>query len=242
MSIKKTSTVSIIIPTYNEENTLPTLLKKVYDVKLPAGLQQEVIIVDDASQDNSLKSIQKILNANTKVIIHKHNQGKGAAIRTGLKHASGDIFIIQDADLEYDPLHYPHLLKPILDKKSHVVYGTRLRTMKLKLSGDDKTPLPLNFIANKLLSLLTNIIYNSNLTDMETCYKVFTSQVYKSIGELKANKFDIEPEITGRILKKGYMIHEVDIYTTPRKYGEGKKIKWYDAIFAVWMLVKTKVS
>jgi len=162
---------------------------------------------------------------------HPHNQGKGAAVRTAMAHATGDIFLIQDADLEYDPRDYPSLLRPILEGRAEVVYGSRF------LGGPRKAMLFWHMVANKLLTLVTNVLYDSILSDMETCYKVFRAEVVRSIP-LRARGFEFEPEITAKILKRGYRIFEVPITYTGREYHEGKKIKARDAFIALWTLWK----
>ncbi len=226
--------LSIIIPVFNEEETIEQLLKKVTQVKLPGSIKKEIIIVDDGSKDQTTKILDKL---EYKYIKHQINQGKGAAVKTGLKNSTGDIVIIQDADLEYDPNYYPLLLQPILKNKADVVFGTRLDKYPLNLFGEYKTVLPTHLIANKFLTMLTNLIYGSNLTDMETCYKLFRKEVLSGI-ELNSKKFDFEPEITAKILKKGTQILEVPIKVKPRGYKEGKKIGWKDGFQAIWTLVK----
>lgn len=236
MSLK----LSIIIPVFNEERTISQILKLVKEVTLPKGLTKEIIIVDDASTDET----SQILKEQNKLIQHfRHsvNLGKGAAVRTGLQKALGDIFIIQDADLEYSPKDYIRLLKPILEEKKKVVYGTRLKNYPLRFWGKEKTVLPTHLIANRFLTFLTNILYGGNLTDMETCYKVFTKDVISKIN-LRANRFDFEPELTAKILKKGFKISEVPIITNPRTYSEGKKIGFKDGIMAIWTLFKYRFT
>lgn len=244
--------LSIIVPVYNEEKTVTAILDKVEKVNLPKGVAKELVVVDDGSTDNSkfkiknaklqLKNKQSLTTyKDFKLIEHKKNKGKGAAVRTGFKNATGDILLIQDADLEYNPEDFPKLLRPILRGKASVVYGTRLVNYPLRLWGKNKTPMPLHYIGNKLITFVTNLVYGGSITDMETCYKVFTRGALKGI-KLKANGFDIEPEITAKILKKGYKIHEVPIKVKPRGYDEGKKISWIDGVIAVWTLLKYKVS
>lgn len=237
--------LSIIVPVFNEEKTVAKLLKKVASVSLSKKMKREILVVDDGSNDNSRL---KIKNAKVqynikelKLIEHKINKGKGAAVRTGIKKASGDIILIQDADLEYDPGDYPRLLKPILDGKTEVVYGSRLKNYPLKLFGKKKTPLIAHYLGNKFLTLITNMIYGNGLTDMETCYKVFTKKSIKNIV-FRSNKFDFEPEITAKILKRGYKIYEVPIKVKPRGYDEGKKITWKDGFIAIWTLIKYRFT
>lgn len=228
--------LSIIVPVYNEAKTIEEILKLVKAVKLPADLKKEIIVVDDASSDKTPQILNEF-GETIKIVRHNQNLGKGAAVRTGIQNATGDVFIIQDADLEYDPKDYQKLLDPILKNKSEVVYGTRLKNYPLKFWGKHKTVLPSHLIANKFLTMLTNILYGSNLTDMETCYKVFTKRVINSI-KLKSNRFDIEPELTAKILKEGFKIMEIPIITHPRTYNEGKKIEMRDGIIAIWTLIK----
>lgn len=225
-------TLSIIIPVFNEEKTIKALLGRVMDAKLPSGIKKEIIIVDDGSTDNTKQVLSRFRNFK-----HNTNQGKGAAVRTGLKHAKGDYIIIQDADLEYDPVDYKRLLKPILEKRAEVVYGTRLKNYPLRLWGKDKTILPLHLIGNKFLTFITNIFFGSNLSDMETCYKLFTKNALLGL-KLQSNRFEIEPEITAKILKKGFSIYEIPIKVSPRTHKEGKKISWKDGFRAVFSLVK----
>lgn len=225
--------LSVIIPVYNEEKTVAKIVEQVLAEKTP----KEVIIVDDGSTDKTREIIKKLKDARIKKLFHTKNSGKGAAIRTGIKNAAGEVLLIQDADLEYDPKYYQELLRPIALGKAEVVYGTRLKTLPFRLWGKDKTPLPLHYLVNRFLSALTNLIYDSNLTDMETCYKMISREVYQKL-DLVSNRFEIEPEITAKILKRGYSILEVPITTKPRGYQEGKKIKAKDAFIAVWALLK----
>ena len=234
--------LSIVIPVFNEEKTIGEILKKVLKVELPAGLEKEIIIIDDGSTDKTLKNLKSQIldlksDKNVKLIKNKINRGKGAAVRRGIKNASGDILVIQDADLEYNPEDYKKLLRPILENKAKVVYGSRLKELKFKLFGKEKTPLPLHYLTNRFLSFLTNVLYGSSLTDIETGYKMMTKEVYRKLT-LESNRFEIEPEITAKILKMGFQIVEVPIITKPRSYKEGKKIKAKDAFLAVLTLLK----
>lgn len=229
--------LSIIIPVYNEEKTIDKLLNKVIEVKLPKNIDKEIIVVDDGSTDESKNFLKNIKIKGVKKIFHEKNLGKGAAVKTGIKNSTGDLIIIQDADLEYDPSFYKLLIKPILKKEAQVVYGSRLIDYPLKFWGKDKTVLPLHLIANRFLTLLTNLIYEGKLTDMETGYKLFTREVIKNIS-INSNKFDFEAEVTVKLLKKKVPIIEVPISIKPRTYKEGKKIGWFDGIMAIWTLIK----
>jgi len=234
--------LSILIPVFNEEKTVGSVLESLYSLKIP-NVTKEIIVVNDGSHDKSSEvlNLQKKKNPKLIIIAHEKNKGKGAAIQTGFKKATGDIILIQDADLEYNPKDIPMLLEPIIDKKAKVVYGTRLR-VKPVLFGKEKTPLLLHFFGNKFLSLITTLLYGSIITDMETGYKVFTKNALKGIN-LKSRSFDMEPEITAKILKKGIRILELDIITKPRGYNEGKKIKPIkDGLKALWTILKYRFT
>jgi len=229
--------LSIIIPVYNEEATVSKIIAKVKKVKLPEGLDKEIVVVDDGSSDRSARVLEE--TSGIKFFRHSKNKGKGAAIRTGLEKATGGIVLIQDADLEYDPNDYFRLVSPILEGKTKVVYGTRLKTLPLVFFGKAKTPFVAHYLGNRFLSFVTNILYGGSLTDMETCYKVFKRQVVAKM-KLESNRFEIEPEITAKILRAGHKILEVPIKTKPRGYEEGKKITWKDGFGAIWTLLKYK--
>jgi glycosyltransferase involved in cell wall biosynthesis len=223
-------TLSVIIPCYNELPTIEKMLQRVEAV----GLAREIIVVDDGSTDGTrdlLKRLEAEGSYNARYIYHEHNQGKGAALVTGFKHATSEIFLIQDADEEYDPEDYPALLKPLQAGIARVVYGSRF------LGGPRKTMFFWNMVANKGLTLATNILYNTILSDMETCYKVFRSDVVSGM-KIRARGFEFEPEFTAKVLKQGIRIYEVPISYNGREWEEGKKIKWYDAPIALWTLVK----
>lgn len=229
--------LSIIIPVYNEEKTVLQLLEKVGKLQLE-GATREVIVVDDGSTDGTVAKLKSAKMKDMQVFYHLKNQGKGAAVRTGIKHATGEYVVIQDADLEYNPQEINKLIKPILKGKATVVYGTRLKRLP-NFKRDERTPqFFIHYIGNKFLSLVTSIIYLQWVTDMETCYKVFPKKA-SSILKLKARGFEFEPEVTAKLLKNGYKIYEVPISTTPRSYGEGKKINTVkDGIRACWYLLK----
>ncbi|HRE49443.1 MAG TPA: glycosyltransferase family 2 protein [Aggregatilineales bacterium] len=220
--------VSVIIPCYNEVKTIQEVVQAVKDT----AIAHEIIIVDDGSTDGTRDLLTAYADDPlVRVILHDHNQGKGAAVRTGFAAATGEIFLIQDADLEYDPRDYPKLLQPLQENKTMVVYGSRF------LGGPRSTMFFWNMIANRTLTLITNILYNTILSDMETCYKVMRAEVVKGM-RLRSRRFEFEPEITSKILKRGYRIYEVPISYNGRPWDEGKKIKWTDAPIAVFTLVR----
>ena len=231
--------LSIIIPVYNEEKTVMKLLERVAKASIP-GVEKEVIVVDDGSTDASASIISnaKFSISNYKFIRHKKNQGKGAAVRTGIKKATGEYIIIQDADLEYNPNDIKKLIKPIQQGRAEVVYGTRLKRLP-NFSRDERTPLFLfHYLGNKFLSIVTSIMYLQWITDMETCYKLFPKKALEDML-LRSRSFEFEPEITAKLLKKGYKIVEIPITTTPRDYSEGKKIHAIkDGTLAFWTLLK----
>lgn len=229
-------TLSVIIPVFNEEKTIRFLLEKVDRVKI-LGIKKEIIVIDDCSQDKTTQILSDLKDIKFKYIRHEKNLGKGASVRDGIKAAKGEFIIIQDADLEYDPEDYIKLLTPIIKRKTKVVYGTRLVNYPLKIFGKNKTVLPLHLIANRFLTWFVNFLYGSNLTDMETCYKLFSKEVLSKI-HLVSDRFEIEPEITIKTLKLGYTILEIPITTKPRGYKEGKKIGFVDGIKAIWTILK----
>ena len=224
-------TISFIVPAYNEGKTISEVLKKL--IELDLGLEKEIIVVDDGSKDNTLEIVKQIKNENPSVIViasHKKNSGKGAAINTGFKKAKGDIVTIQDADLEYNINDFKKLVRPLVAGESKVVYGSRF--LKKNSKGNS-----LFYWGNRILSLATSLIYFRKITDMETCYKLFSRGVIRDLV-VESKGFDIEPEITSKILKKGYKILELPIDYFPRTKEEGKKIKVSDGFKALWTLVK----
>ena len=228
--------LSVIIPVYNEDKYISKVVSKVNRVKLK-NVTKEVIIVDDFSNDNTRKILSGLKGKRIKKFFHNKNNGKGAAIRTGLRHSTGDIILIQDADMEYDPKEYAKLLKPIIENKSGVVYGSRIEAIRKNLKNMYK----LHFFGNLLLTVVTNILYGSKITDMETGYKAFRREIIYNLN-LKAKRFDFEPEVTAKILKKGYNIKEVPINFTGRKFEEGKKITWKDGLKALFYLIKYRFT
>jgi len=234
--------LSIIIPVFNEEKTISAILKKVLLVNI-SGVEKEIIVVDDGSTDATASVISNIKYqiSNIKIINHKKNQGKGAAVRTGINNSSGEYILIQDADLEYNPKDIPLLLNPILQGKATVVYGTRLKRLP-NLRKDERTPqFLLHYMGNKFLSLVTSILYGQWITDMETCYKLFPRKAVEKIN-LVAKGFEFEPEITSKLLKRGYKITEIPIKTEPRGYKEGKKLHTVrDGFRAFYSLVKYRL-
>lgn len=221
--------LSVVIPVYNEKQWLRELVHRVEAVPIP----KEIILVDDCSTDGTRDILKDMEGSGHKVIYHEVNQGKGAALRTGFAHAAGDVVLVQDADLEYDPGEYPRLLQPILENRADVVYGSRF-------IGDYHRVLYFwHFIANKMLTMLSNMFTNLNLTDMETCYKVFRREVLGDI-HLKSNRFGFEPEITAKIARKrpGWRVYEVPISYSGRTYEEGKKIGLKDAFQALYCIIR----
>ncbi|OFW61558.1 MAG: glycosyl transferase [Candidatus Solincola sediminis] len=221
--------LSIVMPVYNERNTIKEILRRVRQVDL-GDLEREIVIVDDYSQDGTRDILAMEEDSVTRVIYHPENRGKGAAVRSGYKAVTGDLIIVQDADLEYDPEDYPRLLDPIFKGKAQVVYGSRF-------TGPRKNMLFWHYVGNRFLALITNVLFNTTLSDMETCYKMMTREVLDTL-DLKSDHFDIEPEITAKILKQRIRIFEVPISYAGREMEEGKKITWRDGIPALWTLIK----
>lgn len=223
--------LTILIPVYNEEATVEELLRRVRAVPL----EKEILVCDDGSTDGTARILSQVEAATgVRIFRHEVNRGKGAALRTLIPKATGDVVMIQDADLEYNPQEYEQLLAPIRERKTNVVYGSRFL-------GSGRAMFFWHALGNKFLTLLTNMLYDSTLSDMETCYKVFRRELLQSLS-LRARRFDIEPEITAQILKRGERIWEVPITYAGREYSEGKKITWKDGVIAVLVLIRIKFS
>lgn len=222
-------TLTVVIPVYNETDFFEDLLERV----LATPYKKQIVVIDDKSTDGSDELVRKAGERYPEVetFFHEVNRGKGAALRTGFDRATGDIVLIQDADLEYDPAEYPVLLAPILDGRADVVYGSRF------LSGAHRVLLFWHMIGNKILTLYSNMLTNINLTDMETCYKVFRTEVIQSI-DLETDRFGFEPEVTAKVAKAGWRMYEVPISYSGREYAEGKKITWRDGVAAFWHITK----
>lgn len=225
---KEIEKISIIIPVFNERNTLQEVVRRCRSADLPCP--REILIVDDGSTDGSDQIARGLEDSTVRAVIQGRNQGKGAAVRKGIEVASGDYIMIQDADLEYDPDDWQKLVAPVLAGKATVVYGSRF-------TGERRNMMFWHWVGNRMLSFVTNVLYNTTLSDMETCYKLAPTEVLRSL-ELKANKFDIEPEMTAKLLRKRVRIYEVPISYAGREFEEGKKITWRDGFSALWTLVK----
>tara|TARA_B110000438_G_scaffold70502_1_gene70733 strand:+ start:652 stop:1338 length:687 start_codon:yes stop_codon:yes gene_type:complete len=224
--------LSIVIPIYNERETLETLIAKVNSV----DYDKEILLIDDFSSDGTREVLKKYENKeNFQVLYHDHNQGKGAALRTGFSNVNGDIIIIQDADLEYNPADYGTLIEPILDGRADVVYGSRF------LGGPHRVLFFWHSIGNMVLTTFSNMLTNINLTDMETGYKVFTKRVNDTLT-FKCDRFGFEPEFTAKVAKNNFRIYEVPISYNGRDYSEGKKITWKDGVAAIWYIIKFKFT
>jgi glycosyltransferase involved in cell wall biosynthesis len=225
--------LSVCMPVYNEVATVEEIVRRV--IEADAGLAKELIIVDDGSTDGTREVLEglkaRFAREDIKIFYQEQNQGKGAAVRKAFAQASGDILVIQDADLEYDPADIKSLLQPILDGKADVVYGSRF------LGGPHRVLLFWHYVGNKLLTTLANALYNINLSDMETCYKAFKKEVVDSLT-IRQNRFGIEPELTAKVAKRGFRLYEVPISYSGRGYEEGKKITWKDGFKALWVLFK----
>jgi glycosyltransferase involved in cell wall biosynthesis len=231
---RKMRKLSVIVPVFNERNTVVEVLRRMRAVELPDGIEREIIVVDDGSGDGTRDVLRQLGDSTVRILLHKENQGKGAAVRTGIEAASGDYILIQDADLEYDPEDWPKLIAPVLRGKARVVYGSRF-------TGERRNMLFFHWVGNRFLSLVTNVLYNTTLSDMETCYKLVDRELLTDL-KLRCNRFDIEPEITSKILKRKIRIYEVPISYTGREFDEGKKITWRDGFAALWTLIKFRFA
>jgi glycosyltransferase involved in cell wall biosynthesis len=220
--------LSVIVPVFNERNTVVEIMRRMRAVDLP--IDREFVLVDDGSSDGTQQVLNQLGDSTVRVVKHPDNRGKGAAIRTGLEHVTGDLVLIQDADLEYDPEDWPRLLAPVFRGRATVVYGSRF-------TGERRNMLLLHWIGNRLLSFTTNVLYNTTLSDMETCYKLFDRRVLEGVT-IRSDRFDFEPEITAKVLRQGIRIYEVPISYTGRELDEGKKITWRDGFAALYALVK----
>ena len=226
--------LSIVVPVLNEEATLRSILERVNAVELP--LEKEIIVVDDGSTDGTPAIAEEMAaKLPIRVVRHPRNRGKGAAVRTGLEHVTGDFVLIQDADLEYDPAEYPKLLQPLIDGVADAVYGARF------LGGPHRVLYFWHYVGNRCLTLATNALYNINLNDMETCFKAMRTDMVRRL-RLGANRFGIEPEITAQLVKKKARIYETPISYFGRTYEEGKKIRWHDAVVALAVLVRERFT
>ena len=229
---KEYKTLSVLVPVYNERSTIGEVIRRIRSVDVP--LEVEIVVVNDGSSDGTDKVLATLEDSTVRVFNHAKNQGKGAALRTGLEAATGDLIIIQDADLEYDPEDWIKLLDPIMKNKAFVVYGSRF-------TGERKNMLLLHWIGNRFLSLVTNVLYATTLSDLETCYKCFDRRVIEPV-HIVSNRFDFEPEITAKVLRQGFRIYEVPISYAGREFDEGKKITWKDGFAALTALIKFRFT
>lgn len=222
--------LSVVVPVFDERNTIVEVVRRMRAVPLPDDIDLEIVIVDDGSGDGTRDVLPQLTDSTVRVVYHETNRGKGAAVRTGFANVTGDLVLIQDADLEYDPEDWPRLVTPIIRGKASVVYGSRF-------TGERRNMLFFHWIGNRFLSLVTNVLYNTTLSDMETCYKIFDRRVLDSLT-LRSDRFDIEPEMTAKVLRKKIRIYEVPISYAGREFEEGKKITWRDGFAALWTLIK----
>ncbi len=224
--------LSVVMPVYNESGTIEEILRRVRAVDVP----KEILVVDDASTDGTGQRLESLGGGDVRVFRHPANRGKGAAIRTAIENATGDIILIQDADLEYDPADYPRLLQPILDGRADVVFGSRFLG-----GGEHRVHLYWHYVGNRTLTTLSNMLTNLNLTDMESGFKVFRAEVGRSL-RLRENRFGFEPEFTAKVARRRYRVYEVPISYSGRDYSEGKKITWVDGFLALWQIFRYSLT
>ncbi|MEE9473829.1 MAG: glycosyltransferase family 2 protein [Acidimicrobiia bacterium] len=224
--------LSVVIPVYNERNTVGEAIRRVRDAPLP--IDREIIVIDDGSDDGTRDILNRLRDSTVRVISYPNNRGKGAAVRRGIEEAKGDVIVVHDADLEYDPRDFGKLLRPLLEGQARVVYGSRF-------TGERRNMFFWHWVGNRFLSLVTNVLYNTTLSDMETCYKMFDAELLRSL-RLTANRFEFEPEVTAKVLRLGERIWEVPITYAGRELHEGKKITWRDGIPALKILVTTRLQ
>jgi glycosyltransferase involved in cell wall biosynthesis len=222
--------LSVVVPVYNERNTLVEIVRRMRLVKLPENIETEIIVVDDGSDDGTRDVLSQLGDSTVRIVTHDTNRGKGAAVRTGFEHATGEYVLVQDADLEYDPDDWPKLLNPVVRGKARVVYGSRF-------TGERRNMAFSHWAGNRFLSLVTNVLYNTTLSDVETCYKLIDRQLLQQFT-LRSERFDFEPEITAKLLKQGVRIYEVPVSYAGRESDAGKKITWRDGVSAFRALVK----
>jgi glycosyltransferase involved in cell wall biosynthesis len=224
--------LSVVIPVFNERNTVGEAIRRVRDAPLP--IDREIIVIDDGSDDGTRDILNRLRDSTVRVISYPNNRGKGAAVRRGIEEAKGDVIVVHDADLEYDPRDFGKLLRPLLEGQARVVYGSRF-------TGERRNMFFWHWVGNRFLSLVTNVLYNTTLSDMETCYKMFDAELLRSL-RLTANRFEFEPEVTAKVLRLGERIWEVPITYAGRELHEGKKITWRDGIPALKVLVTTRLQ
>jgi glycosyltransferase involved in cell wall biosynthesis len=224
--------LSVVIPVFNEAATIIAVIKRVQQV----AIEKEIIVVDDCSTDGTGEKLRSVSGPDIKVLFHERNRGKGAALRTGFQHVTGDVVVVQDADLEYNPEEYHRLLRPIVDGRADVVYGSRFLT-----SDEHRVLFFWHSVGNRFLTLLSNMFTNLNLTDMETCYKMFRAEVLSGLT-LEQDRFGFEPEFTAKIARKRWRVYEIGISYSGRDYDEGKKIGWKDGVAALWCILKYRLK
>ncbi len=233
--MSKFKKITILIPAYNESGTIKEVIEKVRQAPLPRHLEKEIIVVDDGSEDSTRVKLSEL--SGIQVFFHDRNQGKGAAVKTGIRHSTGDIILIQDADLEYNPEDYPVVLQPILSEFAELVMGSRFLCEPPKFFSKDGDPFFSHFIGNRIIIWLTNFLYGQNMTDYEGCYKAFTTSLARSIP-IGADGFEFDNELICKSIRRGHKIAEVPIHYKSRLYSEGKKINWWDGLVILWTILK----